>query len=324
MIDANIIFDLSKFIQSEFTYSPNSLGIPGIICKENVEAGAPILIFPLQDNIVLSDNELYDKLVDKCPGVDQLYVQMFCLATRLIGNYDKLSKIYDISQRSFFMNEAQLALMKNTISYSIVKKEQTTFNTVLTAYMNEYHNVTYEIEQKLKLLYCFANSYAFGIKLNNIDYRCIHPGIYFNHKPSEIVPKLKHALVNNIYTISTEKDYVKGDELFECYNTTHRTFANFPLYDNLVLNDWRIFMTSFYGPLMELSNDPESGKHIQGFKLKNNEDVDGRKLLMIRDLFHENIENKDVSIDSLSTLAIRLRNMECSHYMQFMRFIKFL
>jgi hypothetical protein len=332
-----MLFDIDKLLSKQFKYTENKHGYNGVMCIENVPKDTIILEFPLSNEYMflsrkISDNPIYESLKGR---VDQANIQVFDLALSIFSKYNDIKNKggYNPEERPFLFNEKQLSLLQNTAIYTIIHQHRHTFDDMFLEYA-KLNAVTYDIEQKLREVYNYCQSYSFGLELNKENFRVIHPSIYINHcNYDEGSPKLIHKVIDGKYCVFTEKEYVKGEEILDCYTSNaFKIFHKLPINNHIVINDWRLIMACHYGILEDLVDDEinPNNKELkekqipQGCKITDASKLINKDILILKDIVVDQFDIDKFDIDEDPTkwdkqteVALQLRGIEMNHVLEF-------
>ena len=83
------------------------------------------------------------------------------------------------------------------------------------------NDITYNSEQKMKLLYSYCSGYSHTISISNVIQKCLSPVILINNVTKGNQRILKHIIDNNNWIICADRDYEVGEEIIDSYGNLY-------------------------------------------------------------------------------------------------------
>lgn len=241
----------------KYTYTENSNNIKGCICNSNINKNELIMEFNIED-CIMNDYE-------------ENYTTRFLLAIKLYKNRDKVdfSKYIEevnnvnLEDSLLFISEDYLNKLKNTFMYFMIIKEQIIFEKDYATYLTNNKELKINLET-FKKFYIYANTYAYGYQDNcGKTYAILTPARIINFKISHTNPILINKIENGIWKIFANKEYKKGEEIFECYYTMDTN--KHPIFPFITLCDWKLKSCVKYCDMIEFDE-----KYNESFQSKIN------------------------------------------------------
>ena len=307
---------------------------PRCICNEDIKKNELLLRFDINDCLI-SNYTLSQKINDTLGNnnIPIKYINYFTIAVDLFDNPDKICNLFEDSienmtfkDKSFFLTDNQLERIKGYFQYYIIKINQEHFNNILNTYCNLFdkHDIINDSTKilKLKKLYCYVNKNSFNINLNDQPCTIISPAKIFNIKMTnnnDVI--LLHSIEDNIWSIYANKEYLKGEEIFECYKKINK--YQHPLCENMFLEDWEFDLLMFSNCVLNNNqNNLDSKIYIENVDI-----IDKEKIFLFQKIYKISkedlilLENLNKSTwnenDYLDELVIKLKIMEIECFYNF-------
>lgn len=313
---------LENCLTSSFKYEETPRDHKGVICQSDIKADTTIMSFPME-NLICSDINIYGNLKkvlsDKFPNQSML---QFCLALKILYHPKKYDYVHQYIIRNysnnvpFLMPDKLMGTIGNTLARDIIKRCKHEFETMLLSYRIIEEDLSYQMEHRLKIIYSFCCAYSYGLTIDDQTVRCLNPAIIINHSIHHDSPILKHCVQDNKWIIKTDRDYQKGDEIFDCYQQP--SILSHPFYHDLQLTDCYLYMSVYRGIIPMALPHIKTYSNIVGYSLGTRGTNEKRleKLDKIYEGVTQYIKNLDES-HPCDKVLLYLCQLELHYYYQF-------